>query len=114
MGAMIILVGIVIFMTGFVGQQAYYISRNVTQVELDKIDDWKEQNPGKKYVHKYNRGIVQNWKEFWCPPVAKKHPPAELWDVPEAQTVSKGAAPQKAQTAAKTAQNRNRRKKGPK
>jgi hypothetical protein len=111
MGAMIILVGIVIFMTAFVGQQVYYISQNLTQVELDKIDEWKELNPGKKYVHMYNKGILQNWKEFCCPPLAEKHPPAPLIEVPELPKKGKGAAIQNAPTAAEKAQNRRERRK---
>jgi hypothetical protein len=66
----------------FLAQQMYYVSKNVTQIELDKIDDleekWRKAKANKKvYVHAYNKGFVENWKAFLFPPVVKKHEPRD-------------------------------------
>jgi hypothetical protein len=65
----------------FILQQFWYISKNLTQIELEKIDTlrekWKEEKVTQKYVHVYNRGFVQNWKEFLFPPVILAHEPLD-------------------------------------
>jgi hypothetical protein len=65
----------------FVLQQAWYVSINRTQVELDKIDDltdkWKAKKIDRRYVHAYSRGFFNNWKEFLFPPAVEKHEPRD-------------------------------------
>jgi hypothetical protein len=86
-GLFLLLAGVVAFMTGFVLQQLYYTARNITQVEIDKIEDWRyrEQSEGRPhavYVHAYNRGVLANLREDWFPPVAAKHAPVPLHEPP--------------------------------
>jgi hypothetical protein len=66
----------------FVIQQAWFISVNKTQVELEKIDSvrtaWKEAGvKDYKYVHFYNRGLIENWKEFMFPPKPRNQTPLD-------------------------------------
>ena len=65
----------------FIGQQMYYVTVNKTQVELDKIEavmDAKEKLGDKTpYVHFYDHGIIENWKEFLFPPKIEKHKPMD-------------------------------------
>jgi palmitoyltransferase len=56
----------------FVLQQSYYVSKNLTQVELTKIEEVERTVPN--YAHAYDKGFLQNWKEFLCPPKIVKHP----------------------------------------
>lgn len=83
-GIFIILAGIAISMTFFLAQQIYYVSKNITQVELDKIDAVKEERAARhiteKYVHFYDNGFVQNWKEVLFPPKVAKHAPVTMDD----------------------------------
>lgn len=61
----------------FVCQQAYYISLNRTQVELDKIE-WIEEDLDTPYVsHFYDHGLIRNWKDFFYPPYVAKHKPCD-------------------------------------
>jgi hypothetical protein len=65
----------------FIIQQCWYISKNQTQIELDKIDalkeKWEEAKENRTYVHTYDRGFVQNWREFLFPPVIEEHEPLD-------------------------------------
>lgn len=80
LGELIMLTGIAVSMSFFLIQQIYYISRNITQVELDKIEMWKEYNSDKKYVHFYSNGFFENWKEVLFPPKIAKHAPVTMDD----------------------------------
>jgi hypothetical protein len=81
-GIFFVLAGVVLFMTGFIGQQLWYTAKNVTQIEIDRIEEWHEENPGAVYVHQYDRGFVQNLREDWFPPKAAKHAPVPLCKPP--------------------------------
>ena len=69
--ASILLIVIVIALLIFIGQQLYYVSKNITQIELDKYDTlkdkMKESGSDQKIINYYNKGIVENWKEFLFP-----------------------------------------------
>jgi palmitoyltransferase len=89
-GIFLLLAGVVLFMTGFVFQQLYYTARNITQVEMDRIDGWRrkeeaEGRPNAVYVHRYDRGIWANLKEDCFPPRAARHPPVPLCEKPPEQ-----------------------------
>lgn len=57
----------------------YRLARNVTQVEMEKIAEWEQgRESNKKFVHAYDRGFLQNWKECVFSPTAARHPPLEL------------------------------------
>ena len=71
---------IIITLLVFIAQQLYYISINKTQIELDKYEyeeERRRKNGNKKSVTNfYNKGIIQNWKEFLFPtPVEKSKTP---------------------------------------
>jgi hypothetical protein len=65
----------------FLLQQCYFVSKNITQIELEKIDQvkekWKKECVKKTYVHAYSKGFVQNWIDFFWPPVVKKQKPRD-------------------------------------
>jgi hypothetical protein len=107
-GIFFVLAGVILFMAGFIVQQMRYTGKNVTQIEIDRIEEWSEANPGAVYIHQYNKGFVQNWKEELFPPKAEKHPPVPLCTppstqrkVPEVKHNQKEAAPKKRSTPAK-------------
>ena len=84
--AIILFVVIIITLVVFILQQMYYISINKTQIELDKYESLaykrKEANNNTPIVNHYNKGFIQNWKEFLFPtPVAKSKPwkPDKFW-----------------------------------
>lgn len=52
---------------GMLIQHIYHISVNVTHIEAAKIKAWKATH-AEPYVHKYDRGLVENWKEILFPP----------------------------------------------
>jgi hypothetical protein len=64
----------------FLLQQMHNIGRNLTQIELDKIESWRRRNK-RPYVHTYDKGFGQNWIEFLLPPTAAQHEPIELMAV---------------------------------
>lgn len=85
----------------FVLQQAYYISINKTQVELDKYDDvnYEREQRGIKETYKnpYNKGFIQNWKEFIFPPTPELREPrdwtgfgTDKWKQSNKKRVSRG------------------------
>jgi hypothetical protein len=78
--AAFMMVGGAVMLVLFLFQQMHNIGRNLTQIELDKIDSWRRHNKG-TYVHIYDRGFWQNWVEFLLPPLAAKHEPIELMEV---------------------------------
>jgi hypothetical protein len=84
--SMVLLWGISISLVFFVGQQMWIISGNVTQLEMDKIGDWKKKQEitGKnaEYVHAYDHGFWRNWKECLWPKRMEKHAPVQLCEVP--------------------------------
>ena len=59
----------------FLIQQIYFISKNMTQIEVAKFNYLKKQ--GKKLINKYNKGFIENWKEFLFPKIIKEHEPYE-------------------------------------
>jgi hypothetical protein len=63
----------------FLGQQIYFCSKNQTQIELDKIQEAKiakaRRGDKSRYVHAYDRGVLENWKELLWPKTAEKHTP---------------------------------------
>jgi hypothetical protein len=77
----IVLAVVAITLWFFLAQQAYFVSKNLTQIELEKIDDlkekWKKDGVTKKYVHAYSKGFVGNWKALLFPPVVKTHAPRD-------------------------------------
>ena len=76
-----VLLVIVVTLVIFIFQQMYFISCNKTQIELDKIDDYKEfmseRGDTSPYVHFYDHGFLANWKEFLFPPKIEKHKPMD-------------------------------------
>jgi hypothetical protein len=74
----LVLAIVAVTLIGFILQQAYYVSVNKTQIELDKIDEmvgkWKKEGVKKRYVHPYGHGFVQNWREFLFPPHVQRQP----------------------------------------
>ncbi|KAH0790085.1 DHHC zinc finger domain containing protein [Histomonas meleagridis] len=77
----VILSVIVVVLTFFVGQVCYFISINVTQIEIDKYEAVKEYRAkigNKEPVRNfYSKGFIGNWKSFWFPPKIVKHQPME-------------------------------------
>ena len=73
----IFLVVIILVLLIFVGQQLYYVSVNITQVELDKIDRIKQERLQKgdrtPFVNFYDKGFIQNWKHFLFPSRKAQH-----------------------------------------
>ena len=64
----------------------YYISINKTQIELDKYESLaykrKQEHNTTPIVNYYNKGFIQNWKDFLFPtPVPKSKPwkPDKHW-----------------------------------
>lgn len=81
LGTTFVLAVIIVTLIFFVVQQLHYIGRNETQIELEKIDYIKElreeENDKTPYVHFYNHGFKQNFKEFLFPPKIEKHEPLD-------------------------------------
>ena len=86
-GIAIVLTGIAVALTIFLAQQMYYVSKNITQIELDKIELVQEEREMRgdktKYVHFYDNGFVQNWKDVLFPPKIAKHAPVTMADFDE-------------------------------
>jgi hypothetical protein len=80
---------VAITLAAFTGQQMYYISRNRTQVELDKIEtieeQWEVDGIKKKYVHAYDHGLLRNWVEFLFPERMQLREPKDYTEEWEAQ-----------------------------
>jgi hypothetical protein len=106
-GIFFVLSGIVVFMTGFLVQQGWTTAGNVTQIEMEKIAEWKEEQEaaGRKdavYVHAYDKGFLRNWMEDVWPPTAKKHAPVPLCDPPpEVSPAAKNEPPKRQEVAVK-------------
>ena len=66
----------------FILQQIYYISKNLTQIELDKYEEveytFKIKGINKPISNFYNKGLINNWKEFLFPPKIHLHEPFKL------------------------------------
>jgi hypothetical protein len=95
---MILLVGVTAALMFFVVQQMWLVAGNVTQLEMDKIAEWKKKQTeaGKSdvYVHAYDRGFLRNWLEMVFPPAIAKHPP-----VPEVEVAEEGTGAEEAKVA---------------
>jgi palmitoyltransferase len=76
--SMIIGGGVMILL--FLFQEMHNVGRNLSRIEIDKIEKWRKQNR-KPYVHTYDTGFWRNWTEFLLPPTAAQHDPIELMDV---------------------------------
>lgn len=78
-----VLTVIAFVLTMFLFQQLYYISKNITQIELDKYDMVKEEMIKNKIntpiINKYSKGFWGNWKAFIFPPKVEKHQPMEYF-----------------------------------
>lgn len=76
-----ILSAIAVVLVFFVAQVCYYISINITQIEIEKYDAVKEYRKeiGNKVPvrNAYSKGFVGNWKAFLFPPKVQKHQPME-------------------------------------
>jgi palmitoyltransferase len=111
-----VLVGVVAFMTGFLAQQIWYAGRNVTQVEIDRIEEWREQQQAAglpaEYIHVYDRGLVRNWIEEWWPPTADRHPPVQPWQPPREEAGGRAACGGAQSEEVASRKNTGRRRKG--
>ena len=71
-----VIAGVLFF---FIMQQTYLISNNILQIEQEKYDDLTEKrkktgNPT-PVMNFYDKGFIQNWKEFLFPPKVPLHEP---------------------------------------
>lgn len=78
----LLLVVVALSLIFFFCQQCYFISINVTQIELDKYDYVKEMRKragnNTPVANFYNKGFVENWKHFLFPEKPKEHEPIDL------------------------------------
>ena len=65
---------VVLSVSKFLIYQCYYISRNVLQIEQQKYKIVSEHFKI-PIVNHYDKGLVQNWKEFLFPPKIEIHEP---------------------------------------
>lgn len=77
-GALIILIFVTAFLLVFIIQQAYFISINKTQIELEKYEavskERQKQGIKEKISNFYSKGLISNWSQFWFPPEAQTRP----------------------------------------
>lgn len=62
----------------FTLQQMYYISKNITQIELDKYEYASSENDKGPISNYYDKGLLKNWIEFIFPPKIAKHEPYKI------------------------------------
>jgi hypothetical protein len=66
------LVAICLVLVGMIGQQCYFISHNVTHLEMMKYareqERREEEGIADEVVNCYDLGIAENWRQFLFPP----------------------------------------------
>lgn len=79
--AFVVLAVIAVVLLIFLGQQCFYISHNILQIESEKyeylIQFRKEKGIEKPVVNYYDKGFIQNWKSVLFPPKVPLHQPMQ-------------------------------------
>jgi hypothetical protein len=68
-------IGVDIVLVYFIGMLCWQCSHNLTSLEAARKEQWLRENPGHRFVNRYDRGFWQNWRAVASPPVARQHPP---------------------------------------
>lgn len=97
-GLFFVLTVIALTLSIFLIQQIYYVSKNITQIELDKYEDLQEElskeSPSKEVVNMYTKGFWGNWKAFLFPPKVEKRTPLQYYmNGKNIKSCPKGSAP---------------------
>ena len=79
LSAFVVLAVITVILLIFLGQQCFYISHNILQIEQEKyeflIQFRKEKGIDKPVYNYYDKGFIQNWKSVFFPPKVPLHEP---------------------------------------